>query len=145
VAIWFRCVLVYPLGFDVFFFCICSNALLGFDVFSAPECLVSLMENMELIPGPDTSSLTDFRMVIPALPKLLPSEEIDKDLATNPVPLVAVRRPDSGGKEGALIQLLANHFLVQFEPSQQIFHYDVDIFPQPSKEVARHLKRKLVE
>lgn len=110
----------------------------------APECLVSLMENMELVPGPDTSSLTDF-MVIPALPKLLPSEEVDKDLARNPVPLVAVRRPDSGGKEGALIQLLANHFLVQFEPSQQIFHYDVEISPQPSKEVARRLKRKLVE
>lgn len=110
----------------------------------APECLVSLMENMQLVPGPDTSSLTDF-MVIPALPKLLPSEQVDKDLARNPVPLVAVRRPDSGGKEGALIQLLANHFLVQFEPSQQIFHYDVEISPQPSKEVARRLKRKLVE
>ena len=86
------------------------------------------MENMDLVPGPDTSSLTDF-MVIPVLPKLVPSEEVEKDFSRNPVPLVAVGRPDFGGKEGAMIQLLANHFLVQFEPSQQIFHYDVEISP----------------
>ena len=66
----------------MFFFGIFSNGLLGFDVFSAPECLVSLMENMELVPGLDTSSLTDF-MVIPVLPKLLPSEEVYKDFARN--------------------------------------------------------------
>ena len=40
------------------------------------------MENMELVPGPDTSSLTDF-MVIPVLPKLVPSEEVDKDFSRN--------------------------------------------------------------
>ena len=61
------------------------------------------------------------------------------------MPLVAVGRPDSGGKEGDLIQILANHFLFQFKPSQHIFYYDVEISPQPSKEVARRLKRKLVQ
>ena len=100
-----------PIGFCFFFFGICSNGLLDFDVFLAPECLVSLMDNMELVPGPDTSSFTDF-MIIPVLPKVVPSEEVDKDFARNPVHLVAVERHDSGGKEGALIQLLANHFLV---------------------------------
>eukprot|EP01018_Ginkgo_biloba_P036844 Gb_15866 [translate_table: standard] len=111
----------------------------------APESLVSLMNNMELALESDNSSLGDSRMDTPALSTLIPSEEVVKDLGDNPLPLVAVRRPDYGGKEGAPISLLANHFLVEFEPSQQIFHYDVEIFPQPSKEVARNLKRKLVE
>ncbi|KAJ9705630.1 hypothetical protein PVL29_003615 [Vitis rotundifolia] len=59
--------------------------------------------------------------------------------------LVAARRPDSGGVEGPVISLLANHFLVQFDSLQRIFHYDVEISPNPSKEVARMIKRKLVE
>ena len=33
---------------------------------------------------------------------------------------LVARRPDSGGKEGAVISLLANHFLVQLDPSQKI-------------------------
>lgn len=59
--------------------------------------------------------------------------------------LVVARRPDSGGIEGPVISLLANHFLVQFNPSQRIFHYNVEMSPSPSKEVARMIKQKLVE
>ncbi|XP_068656698.1 protein argonaute 7-like [Aristolochia californica] len=59
--------------------------------------------------------------------------------------IVPARRPDSGGVHGPVIPLLANHFLVQFDPSQKIFHYDVDITPHPSKEIARLIKRKLVQ
>ncbi|KAL8035487.1 hypothetical protein ABFS82_12G097200 [Erythranthe guttata] len=55
------------------------------------------------------------------------------------------RRPDSGGIEGKPITLLANHFLVEFDPSQKIFHYDIEIHPNPSKEFARMIKQKLVE
>lgn len=58
--------------------------------------------------------------------------------------MAAARRPDHGGNEGSTISLLANHFLVQFDPKQKIFHYDVDISPRPSKEIARKIKRKLV-
>ncbi|KAL4184488.1 hypothetical protein AMTRI_Chr10g1240 [Amborella trichopoda] len=57
--------------------------------------------------------------------------------------VAAVRRPDSGGEEGLRIPLLANHFLVRFDPLQTIFHYNVDISPRPTKEVARLIKRKL--
>lgn len=60
-------------------------------------------------------------------------------------PLVAARRPDSGGTEGPVISLLANHFLVQFDSSQRIYHYNVEISPSPSKEVARMIKQKLVQ
>ncbi|KAF5939131.1 hypothetical protein HYC85_023390 [Camellia sinensis] len=66
-------------------------------------------------------------------------------MGSTPQSLVVVRRPDSGGVEGAVISLLANHFLVQFDPSHRIFHYDVEISPNPSKEVARLIKQKLVE
>ncbi|CAK9186648.1 unnamed protein product [Ilex paraguariensis] len=59
--------------------------------------------------------------------------------------LVVARRPDSGGIEGPSISLLANHFLVQFDPLQRIFQYDVEISPSPSKEIARIIKQKLVE
>ncbi|CAK7326137.1 unnamed protein product [Dovyalis caffra] len=59
--------------------------------------------------------------------------------------LVVARRPDSGGVEGPVITLLANHFLVQFDSSQQIFHYNVEISPNPSREVARMIKQKLVK
>ncbi|XP_020593569.1 protein argonaute 7 [Phalaenopsis equestris] len=59
-------------------------------------------------------------------------------------PMAVARRPDHGGNEGSPISLLANHFLVRFDPRQQIFHYDVDISPRPSKEIARKIKRKLV-
>ncbi|XP_065860504.1 protein argonaute 7 [Euphorbia lathyris] len=58
--------------------------------------------------------------------------------------LVVSRRPDSGGVEGSVITLLANHYLVQFNSKQQIFHYNVEISPNPSKEVARMIKQKLV-
>lgn len=58
---------------------------------------------------------------------------------------MVARRPDSGGVEGTVISLLANHFRVQFDPAQRIFHYDVEISPNPSKEVARMIKQKLVE
>lgn len=59
--------------------------------------------------------------------------------------LVAAKRPDSGGVEGPSISLLANHFLVQFDSSQRIFQYNVEISPNPSKEFARRIKQKLVE
>uniref|UniRef100_A0A1D1ZCJ8 Protein argonaute 7 n=1 Tax=Anthurium amnicola TaxID=1678845 RepID=A0A1D1ZCJ8_9ARAE len=59
--------------------------------------------------------------------------------------LVAARRPDSGGQGGPRIPLLANHFRVEFDPYQRIFHYDVNISPRPSKEIARLIKRKLVK
>ncbi|KAJ6324848.1 hypothetical protein OIU76_012026 [Salix suchowensis] len=59
--------------------------------------------------------------------------------------LVVARRPDSGGVEGSVITLLANHFLVQFDSSQRIFHYNVEISPNPSREVARMIKQKLVK
>ncbi|TVU46499.1 hypothetical protein EJB05_06040, partial [Eragrostis curvula] len=53
-------------------------------------------------------------------------------------------RPDVGGVEGTVIPLYANHFLVRFDPSQKVFHYNVDISPRPSKETARMIKNKLV-
>ncbi|PNT16900.1 hypothetical protein POPTR_010G163800v4 [Populus trichocarpa] len=59
--------------------------------------------------------------------------------------LVVARRPDSGGVEGSVITLLANHFPVQFDSSQRIFHYNVEISPNPSREVARMIKQKLVK
>lgn len=59
--------------------------------------------------------------------------------------LIAARRPDSGGVEGSVVTLVANHFLVQFNSSQRIFHYNVEISPNPSKEVARMIKEKLVQ
>ncbi|KAK4380485.1 hypothetical protein RND71_002347 [Anisodus tanguticus] len=62
-----------------------------------------------------------------------------------PESLVVAKRPDSGGVEGPVISLLANHFLVKFDPSQNIFHYDVEISPHPSKDIARLIKKKLVE
>lgn len=34
---------------------------------------------------------------------------------------------------------------MKFDPSQQIFHYDVEISPNPCKEISRAIKRKLVE
>lgn len=58
---------------------------------------------------------------------------------------MVAKRPDPGGVEGPVISLLANHFHVQFDPSQKIFHYDVEITPNPSKEVARMIKQKLVK
>nr|AAS01930.1 putative piwi domain containing protein [Oryza sativa Japonica Group]ABF96954.1 Piwi domain containing protein, expressed [Oryza sativa Japonica Group] len=62
-----------------------------------------------------------------------------------PLDNAIARRPDMGGVEGAEIPLSANHFLVQFDPGQKIFHYNVDISPRPSKETARMIKKKLVE
>ncbi|KAG0478227.1 hypothetical protein HPP92_012946 [Vanilla planifolia] len=62
----------------------------------------------------------------------------------SPQAMVAARRPDHGGTVGSTVSLVANHFLVQFDPKQKIFHYDVDISPRPSKETARQIKRKLV-
>ncbi|KAL5722966.1 Protein argonaute 7 [Ranunculus cassubicifolius] len=62
-----------------------------------------------------------------------------------PNALVAMKRPDSGGTEGTIIPLLANHFLVKFDSSQRIFHYDVEITPRPPKDIARMIKQKLVQ
>ncbi|XP_015943864.2 protein argonaute 7 [Arachis duranensis] len=62
-----------------------------------------------------------------------------------PQTVIVARRPDSGGKEGSVISLLANHFLVQFDSSQKIYHYNVEITPHPSKEVARAIKQNLVD
>ncbi|KAF7809084.1 protein argonaute 7 [Senna tora] len=59
--------------------------------------------------------------------------------------LISARRPDSGGKEGSVISLLANHFLVKFDSSQRIYHYSVEITPNPSKEISREIKQKLVD
>jgi eukaryotic translation initiation factor 2C len=59
--------------------------------------------------------------------------------------MAVAKRPDSGGTEGPIIPLLANHFLVQFDSTQRIYHYDVNISPRPSKETARMIKQKLVE
>lgn len=61
------------------------------------------------------------------------------------MPYAIARRPDSGGVEGRVITLLANHYLVKFSSSHRIFHYDVEISPNPSKDIARRIKRKLVE
>ncbi|KAL3636223.1 Protein argonaute 7 [Castilleja foliolosa] len=55
------------------------------------------------------------------------------------------RRPDSGGTEGKRITLLVNHFLVKFDPSHRLFHYDVEISPNPTKQIARAIKQKLVD
>ncbi|KAJ4866876.1 Protein argonaute 7 [Raphanus sativus] len=65
--------------------------------------------------------------------------------STEAAALVVAKRPDSGGQDGSVIYLLANHFLVKVDPSQKIYHYNVDISPHPSKEVARMIKQKLVE
>ncbi|XP_061995215.1 protein argonaute 7 isoform X1 [Rosa rugosa] len=59
--------------------------------------------------------------------------------------IVTAKRPDSGGVEGTPISLLANHFLVQFNSSERIFHYNVEISPSPSKDISRMIKQKLVE
>ncbi|XP_051145595.1 protein argonaute 7 [Andrographis paniculata] len=64
--------------------------------------------------------------------------------STEPKPLAVARRPDCGGVEGKIINLVANHFSVQFDPTQRFFHYDVEISPNPSKDIARMIKRKLV-
>nr|DAD43993.1 TPA_asm: hypothetical protein HUJ06_002223 [Nelumbo nucifera] len=53
-------------------------------------------------------------------------------MVVNPHSLVATRRPNNGGLDGAVIPLLANH-------------YNVEISPHPSKEVARMIKQKLVQ
>lgn len=64
--------------------------------------------------------------------------------ARKPQAVIVARRPDSGGKEGTVISLLANHFLVQFDPTQKIYQYNVEITPHPSKDIAREIKQKLV-
>ncbi|AES96874.1 putative post-transcriptional gene silencing PAZ-Argonaute family protein [Medicago truncatula] len=61
-----------------------------------------------------------------------------------PHEVIVARRPDSGGQEGPVISLLANHFLVKFDSSHKIYHYNVEITPHPSKDVAREIKHKLV-
>ncbi|KMZ60694.1 Protein argonaute 7 [Zostera marina] len=70
---------------------------------------------------------------------------MDGGSEVDPGAVVAVRRPDIGGQDGRPISLLANHFRVEFDSEQKIFHYDVDITPRPSKEVARMIKTKLVQ
>lgn len=67
-----------------------------------------------------------------------------RTMTTLPQTMATARRPDSGGREGPAVSLLANHFPVRFDPSRKIFQYDVDIYPHPSKEIARMIKTKLV-
>ncbi|XP_059655791.1 protein argonaute 7 [Cornus florida] len=85
------------------------------------------------------------RIQLKTNPPLRGKDERRVTSATPPSILVVARRPDCGGVEGPVIALLANHFLVQFDPSQRIFHYDVEISPHPSKEIARTIKQKLLE
>ncbi|PHU29848.1 Protein argonaute 7 [Capsicum chinense] len=107
-----------------------------------------LKQNHPLLATPSDSKLQD----ISASKVLQRQNDVSKQkygrrfkAATTPESLVVARRPDSGGVEGPVISLLANHFLVQFDPSQRIFHYDVEISPHPSKDIARLIKKKLVE
>ncbi|XP_076947307.1 protein argonaute 7-like [Bidens hawaiensis] len=86
--------------------------------------------------------------IIPKNPRTMNSSMQPKKDSTPPPlepPLIPARRPDSGGTEGTIIPLLANHFLVEFDPLQQIHQYDVEMNPKPSKDVARLIKQKLVE
>ncbi|XP_030546668.1 protein argonaute 7 [Rhodamnia argentea] len=62
-----------------------------------------------------------------------------------PEAMAIARRPDSGGVDGPVIPLLANHFLVRFDQAQRIYHYNVEITPSPPREVARAIKRQLVK
>ncbi|CAN6454461.1 unnamed protein product [Victoria cruziana] len=55
--------------------------------------------------------------------------------------LVAMKRPDSGGTQGTPVPLVANHFRVEFDSSQPVFHYDINISPSPSKEISRLIKQ----
>lgn len=77
--------------------------------------------------------------------KVAPRDDGRRMMGAKPQALVPTKRPDSGGVEGPVISLLANHFLVKFDPSQRIFHYNVEMSPNASKEVARMIKQKLVE
>lgn len=71
---------------------------------------------------------------------------VSKIMGAKTQALVATKRPDAGGVEGQIISLLANHFLVQFDSSQRVFHYNVEISPNPaSKELSRMIKQKLVD
>ncbi|KAF9623478.1 hypothetical protein IFM89_003094 [Coptis chinensis] len=72
---------------------------------------------------------------------------VNGDLLTSSRPKshVAMKRPDTGGVDGSVIPIIANHFLVQFDYSQRIFHYDVEITPHVSKDVARMIKQKFVQ
>ncbi|XP_039057840.1 protein argonaute 7-like [Hibiscus syriacus] len=105
-----------------------------------------------------TSSISDTQLPVltmaPPAPegiqwrKNLPSKASDGrklSTSTKKAALVIVKRPDFGGVEGPVISLLANHFLVKFDPSLKIYHYNVEISPNPSKDVARMIKEKLVE
>ncbi|XP_011075545.1 protein argonaute 7 isoform X2 [Sesamum indicum] len=107
----------------------------------------SRKQNNPLLATSSDSQYQDFSVTQVEKKACLPS---DKENGRNIVDakrksLLVARRPDSGGIEGKSITLLANHFLVQFDPSQKIFHYDVEISPNPSKEIARMIKGKLVE
>ena len=81
------------------------------------------------------------------MPRKKPSYPTDKPSIPTVAPPAGgvARRPDGGGQEGRQIILLANHFVVEFDPSQKIFLYDLEISPRPSKELARMIKKKLVE
>nr|AZZ70070.1 argonaute 7 [Erythranthe lewisii] len=105
-------------------------------------------------PLPPTSSVSQFQdfSAAPEVEKKVASppsnnKENGTKIVTdsNPKPFQVAKRPDSGGIEGKPITLYANHFLVEFDPSQKIFHYDIEIHPNPSKEFARMIKRKLVD
>ncbi|GFQ02043.1 protein argonaute 7 [Phtheirospermum japonicum] len=89
-------------------------------------------------------SKNNFKMAPRNQNNSLPATSFRSKFQDSSVAQVA-KRPDSGGVEGKPITLLANHFLVKFDPAQKIFHYNVEINPNPSKELARTIKRKLVE
>ncbi|KAK8547032.1 hypothetical protein V6N13_099777 [Hibiscus sabdariffa] len=106
-----------------------------------------------------TSSFSDAQFPVPTMAppdpeglqwrKVFPSKASNgskmSTTTTKKEALVVVNRPDSGGVEGSVISLLANHFLVKFDPCLKIYHYNVEISPNPSKDVARMIKQKLVE
>ncbi|EOA33574.1 hypothetical protein CARUB_v10019715mg [Capsella rubella] len=113
-----------------------------------------------LLPLPPQNSMTRFNKSLPVsqvverkqqqqqkkkIHKDNNNNKVSESVATEAAALVVAKRPDSGGQEGSVIYLLANHFLVKFDPLQRIYHYNVEISPQPSKEIARMIKQKLVE
>ncbi|XP_021747336.1 LOW QUALITY PROTEIN: protein argonaute 7-like [Chenopodium quinoa] len=108
-----------------------------------PQKSATSSHNHTLIPPPPVSQADE------QLGQQLNSLNIKKKcnviIDTTTQALVAATRPDNGGVEGQVISLLANHFRVKFDPCQQIFHYNVEISPNPPKDVARAIKKKLVE
>ncbi|XP_050237879.1 protein argonaute 7 [Mercurialis annua] len=125
-----------------------NHSFLSKTHFQKPSC--------KLFKAPTVPTSTDTQQPVLAISsapeglqgrKSLPFKGNDrrKGMGTTAQALVVAKRPDSGGVEGSVITLLANHFLVRLDSSQRIFHYNVEISPNPPKEVARLIKQKLVE